>query len=547
MEADGVAAERPAAGDTPWRVAWNLASRRPLDVIAVAAAMAGILAFHYSGAAAGARDSFIFMGFDVDRAYLLIGGMAAALGGAVAALVGGRRFTWVGSGLLGLGAVFGRTFLDETNRSLSGAGGAGHFDPVGWATTAAALVISGLVLGLAAGILGSQARAGLVATGRGVERAWRARDARLAPRGRIVVTILLIAGLLLAIPVAGQLLNYGPDSLMLSGGAGGIPLTGEGGSSISVPPASAAQTSAPAASAGAKASASATASARPLAGPAPWLAWRPSGPGTVIERGLPAPWTGGTSSVVHFAIYLPPGYWTGARRYPVVYELPWPIALYDNGADIRPTLDNLIDSGGIPASIVVFLSSGGGPFVDNECIDAAGGREPFDTFTGTTLVHYLDMNFRTIRLAAARTLLGDSQGGFCAANVLLHHPGVFHQEISFSGYYTAAPILGMSPSAQAPYAGDRALELANSPSVIDSGLAPTLRRQLFFTLIASPQAPFYGKQYLQFGSQAQALGYRVDQIPTPYGHSWLAVRAILGTALRAVADREWTEGIFTRS
>jgi hypothetical protein len=541
MEADGVAAEPPTVRATPWRLAWSLAARRRLDLVAVAAAAAGILAFHYSGAAAGARDSFVFMGFDLDRAYLLIGGMAAVLGGALAALAGGRRFTWVGSGLLGLAALFGRTFLDETGRALTGAGGAGHFDVAGWALTAAALVTCGLLLGLGAGILGSQARSGLVATGRGLELAWRARDPRTAPRGRLLVTVLLIVGLLVAIPVAGQLLNFGPDSLMLAGGAEGIPLTGEGGTAASVPPSGAAQPSTPRASAGG------VPSPHPTVGQAPWLAWRPSGQGTVLERALPAPWTGGTSPVVHFAIYLPPGYGSGGRRYPVVYELPWPITLYDNGADIRQTLDNLIDGGEVPASIVVFLSSGGGPFIDNECIDAAGGREPFDAFAGTTLVHYLDTNFRTIPVAAARTLLGDSQGGFCAANVLLHHPEVFRQEISFSGYYTAAPILGMSPSAQAPYAGDRVLELANSPMLIDTGLVPALRRQLLFTLIANPQAPFYGAQYLEFGSQAQALGYLVDQIPTPYGHSWLGVRVTIGPALRAIADREAAEGVFAAS
>ena len=542
MEADGLAAQQGPARSPGWQLAWAIASRRRLDLLGMAAAVLAILAFHYSGAASGARDSFVFMGFDLERAYLLMGGIAAALGGVLAALVGGRRFTWVAAGLIGLATLFGRTFLEETRRALAGAGGAGHFDIVGWVLTTVALVASGLLLGLAAGILGAQARAGLLTVGEGVASAWRTRDAQVLPRSGLAVAVLLIVGLLVSVPVAGQLLNYGPDSLMLSGGSGAIPLTGEGdGTSFSAPPlGSTGPSTAPAATGG-------PSSVNASAGRPPWLAWRPSGAGTVLERTLPAPWTGGTSSVVHFAIYLPPGYQAGTRRYPVVYELPWPIVLYDNGAYIRPTLDSLMDGGQLPASIVVFLSSGGGPFVDNECIDAAGGREGFDTFVGTTLVRYLDANFRTIPTAAARTLMGDSQCGFCAANVLLHYPYAFHQEISFSGYYTAAPILGMSPSAQAPYAGDRALELANSPSLIDARLAPALRRQLLFTLIASPYAPFFGPQYLQFGSQARALGYHVDQIATPYGHSWLGVRATVGRALRVIADREVAEGVFAAS
>src|SRR5207253_4409737 len=114
MEADGLATQQGPARSPGWQLAWAIASRRRLDLLAMAAGVAGILAFHYSGAASGARDSFVFMGFDVERAYLLIGGIGAALGGALAGLVGGRRFTWLAAGLVGLAALFGRTFLEET-------------------------------------------------------------------------------------------------------------------------------------------------------------------------------------------------------------------------------------------------------------------------------------------------------------------------------------------------------------------------------------------------------------------------------------------------
>ena len=522
-----------------WHLARALAWRNRLDLFALAAGVTGILAFHYSGAASGSRDAFVFMGFDPDRAYLLTAGMGAALGGGLAGLAGGRWLTWVSTGLAGLVALFGHTFIEETNRALAGAGGAGRFDATGWLITTASLLAAGLLLGLAAGILAGQARAGLLDVGRGMVRSWRARDTRALPRAGLLAVITIVIGLVVAVPVLGQLVNYGADSLMLSGGAGGIPMTGEGGN--------------PAAPVGGL-TAPAVASAGPDSGSTPvgssgqpWVAWRPQGTGSVIERALPAPWTGGRSTQAQFSIYLPPGYASSGIQYPVVYELPWPIALWDNGANIRPTLDNLIDSGQLPASIFVFLSSGGGPFVDNECIDAAAGVEAFDTFASTALVHYMDANFRTIARPAARTLMGDSQGGFCAANVLLHHPDVFRQEISFSGYYAAAPLLGMSPSAQAPYAGDRALELANSPILIDGRVAPALRRQMLFALIAYPTAPFYGSQYQQFSRQARALGYRVALIPTPYGHSWLGVRATLGPALLTVANREAAEGVFQGS
>src|SRR5207249_10808621 len=130
-EADAGAARGPAIGAARWHLARALAWRNRLDLFAMAAGVTGILAFHYSGAASGSRDAFVFMGFDPDRAYLLTAGMGAALGGGLAGLAGGRWLTWVSIGLAGLIALFGHTFIVETNRALAGAVGAGRFDAPG--------------------------------------------------------------------------------------------------------------------------------------------------------------------------------------------------------------------------------------------------------------------------------------------------------------------------------------------------------------------------------------------------------------------------------
>jgi enterochelin esterase-like enzyme len=204
----------------------------------------------------------------------------------------------------------------------------------------------------------------------------------------------------------------------------------------------------------------------------------------------------------------------------------------------------MIDAGQIPASVIVFVSSAGGPFVDSECIDASGGTEWFDTFVGTTLVPFVDANFRTIATASARTLLGFSQGGFCAANVLLHHPSLFHQSVSFSGYFYAAPMLGVAASALAAYAGNRGLELANSPALIARDLPAALRASIAFTLVGDPSMGILGRQLTQFAALARHLGYGVTVFDTRLGHSWLAVRALLPSALVAVAVHQAAEGIF---
>jgi enterochelin esterase-like enzyme len=509
------------------------------DIAGLGLAIVAVLAYAASGAAAANRDAFVFMGFDTDRAYLLAGGLGCAIGAGAAAAVGSRRAIWALAGLVGLAGIFGLTYLGETVRALQASPEIGRFDPAGWLLGTLALASSGLALGWSIGVLVNRARLALMPVLATTVAALRRRRVKDLPARGLAAVIVTAALLGLSVPVLGQMLNYGPDTLML-GGAQGIPLVGENAATApSLPDIPSGSPSMPGITGGGGPSQG--------RGAAPWLAWRPTGQGNVVAEQLNAPWIGGSSRSASFSVYLPPGYAAASRRYPVVYELPWAIGLYDQGAQVRALLDAAIDSGRIPATIVVFLTSGGGPFVDNECIDAAGGREWFDTFVGSTLVGFVDSHFRTIPSPDARSLMGMSQGGFCAANVLLHHPGVFHQEISFAGYYWAAPLLGISPSARAPYAGDTQLAIGNSPVLEVPGLSPIARSSLLFTLVGNPVQPFYGPQMTAFAALLRKTGVAVDEIDTVYGHSWTAVRVTLAAALEAVAAREAAEGVFSAS
>ena len=517
-----------------------------MDAAAIGGAVAAVLLFVHSGSEGGSRDAFVLMGFDVERAALLAAGLGAALAAAVAGLISANRLTSAGCAMVTLWALFGPTYVTETVRAASNPV-LGNFDPVGWVQTAVVLAGTGILIGVAVGILGAQVRSGSAQVVRGLAHAWTARDLRAIPRTRLVIAMLLLAMALVGVPVLGQLLNYGPDSLMLSGGPAGVPIVGNGPAASNLPTPSFGATAQPVQT-GATALPVQTGSTAPTPIPSqsatwPWIAWRPSGTGTVLEQTLPGPWIGGTSSV-HFSIYLPAQYAAGTRRYPVIYEIPTPLSLYESAVAIRPMLDRLIAGGQIPASIVVFVSSGGGPFGDSECIDAAGGAEWYDTFVATTLVQYLDANFRTIASAPARTLVGFSQGGFCAANVLLHHPSVFHQAISFSGYFYAAPMLGLPPAAQAPYGGDRALQLRNSPMLTAADVPIALRGRIMLALIGDPAAAFLGTQLNDFAALTRRLGYAVTVFDTPLGHSWLAVRELMPSALAAIGARQATEGVF---
>ncbi|HET8587541.1 MAG TPA: phosphatidylglycerol lysyltransferase domain-containing protein [Candidatus Limnocylindria bacterium] len=506
------------------------------DLAAVGIALAAVLVAHLVGWTAATRDALEFMGFDPDRAVLITAGIGAMLGAAITALAGGRRWTWPTVGLLAVIGLFGRTFVAESERAFHGDPALGQLNSAGWLATVVAIGASALLLGLAFGVLAADARRGLVSASRALTRAIRWRRAVRPHRVRsVAVSAVVIGALLFTLPTIGQLLNYGVDSLMWSSGGSGVPLAGEGTAGMQLP-----LPGPP----GVRGRGGAVVS-RTVATTPPWRAWRPTGSGSVIERTLPAPWHGGSSNVARFWIYLPPGYATSRLRYPVTYEIPWAISLYDGGAQIQPTLNSLIDSGAIPPQIVVFLSSDGGPFVDNECIDAAGGREPFDSFIGSSLVPYIDATFRTIARPDARTVMGDSQGGFCAANVLLHHPALFDAAISFSGYYWASPLLRMGPSAQAPYGGSIALARSNSPMLTASGVPPAQRARTLFVLIGNPSQPFFGFQLDRWSSYARALGFDVRELVTPFGHSWNGVRAMMPAALEAVAQHEVTLGVFS--
>jgi enterochelin esterase-like enzyme len=276
----------------------------------------------------------------------------------------------------------------------------------------------------------------------------------------------------------------------------------------------------------------------------PWLAWRPSGVGTVQTINLPAPWTGGTSRTAQLQIYLPPGYTQGTRAYPVVYEVPWSVSYWAGAIQFPPLLDGLIDSGDIPPEIVVFISAHGGPYPDSECINSFDGREQFETYITDTVVPWADANLRTIPMPAARSLFGFSLGAFCTPNLLFKHPGLFQQAIAMSGYYTAAIRNSQTLNAWRPFGGNATLIAANSPMTEAALLAPSVRSQLFIALSGDPNEPFYGPQMRQFGTVLEHAGIPYAWLPTNLGHAWAAVRAELPAALEAVAEHQVQLHIF---
>ena len=185
-----------------------------------------------------------------------------------------------------------------------------------------------------------------------------------------------------------------------------------------------------------------------------------------------------------------------------------------------------------------------GPYPDSQCADSVDGREWFDRFVATDLVHWVDAHLRTIATPAARATFGFSAGGYCSAALLAHHPDVFGSAIVFSGYFVAGIHSGTTPDAWRPFGNNPAIVDAVSPMTVIPRIPAALSARLFYVMEADPTQGFYGPQMAKFAAVLQSAGVPLAIFPTPLGHSWAGARRIVPTMLELVAGRMVNLGVF---
>ena len=365
-----------------------------------------------------------------------------------------------------------------------------------------------------------------------------ARQRRRGAFGRAVLTGLGVPICLLL--VTGVVRATGLPSVT-SGPHGSAALAAAGLTSAA-PVASSVQTSAP------TATPTPTPSPTPTAVPTPTLApitvtplvWSPSGSGHTTVVNLPAPWTGGTQKTAQVTIYTPPGYSpSGSQLYPVIYEAPTGLATWSGGTFVAE-LDSLINSGTMPAAIVVFIDEAGVPISPSECVDSANGQVWFETYVTQTVVGYVDDNYKTIADPSARATMGMSEGGFCAAMLATRHPDLFSVSISFSGYYWAG-----TPAADAmvPYGGNQALLDAYSPALLVTKIPQAVRASMYFIVVANWSQSYFGPQATAFDTILAANGYAFTAANSPYPHGWPEVQTEAPGALKAWGARLVISGV----
>lgn len=136
-------------------------------------------------------------------------------------------------------------------------------------------------------------------------------------------------------------------------------------------------------------------------------------------------------------VYLPPSYKETAIRYPVLYHLPGfttSVEEYADGSfdgfELGVSLDQLIGSGVIHEMIVVIPNGrnflGGSVFANSP---VTGNWEDFIT---KDVVRFVDGNYRTVSRPEARSISGESMGGFGALTIAMKHSSVFRHIYALS-------------------------------------------------------------------------------------------------------------------
>jgi len=148
---------------------------------------------------------------------------------------------------------------------------------------------------------------------------------------------------------------------------------------------------------------------------------------------------------VAYAVYLPPDYQAGNRRYPVIYLLH---GYTDDESgwiqfgEIGPAADRAIAERRIPPMIIV-MPDGGVTWYVNDSL----GKVRYEDMFVKELVPHIDASYRTRPSRQFRGLSGLSMGGFGALMYAMRHPDLFASCAAFSaGIWTDEELIARKPA-----------------------------------------------------------------------------------------------------
>jgi enterochelin esterase-like enzyme len=160
-------------------------------------------------------------------------------------------------------------------------------------------------------------------------------------------------------------------------------------------------------------------------------------PGTLSSASFHSPTLGDD---IAYNVYLPAGYSSTARRYPVLYLLHGRGDSMSAWTQVKGRLDQLIADGSIPPTIAIMpdapWSQRASYYVDSQYkgSDRAGTDRGYPVETAFTqdLIQHVDSTYRTVASRDGRVVGGYSMGGYGAIRFSLAHPDLFVSSIVLS-------------------------------------------------------------------------------------------------------------------
>jgi enterochelin esterase-like enzyme len=250
--------------------------------------------------------------------------------------------------------------------------------------------------------------------------------------------------------------------------------------------------------------------------------------GVVLQETYPSPALGGAMRTV--CIYLPPTYASArSTRFPVIYLLhghPGHAPNWFVSGHAAQIEDALIAASRVRPLIMVAPDGNGTAYPTSQWANSYTHLQQMEDSVASDLVRWIDAHYRTLADRADRLIAGNSEGGFGAVNIALHHPEVFGAAISLGGYFEAVGnVFGEGPAAAAYHA-------YNSPAqyVLTPAGRSAAHRIRFVIGVGATDHTYYATG-VNFVNTLAGIGVGARLLVDPGGHSWTIWSAQLGDAL----------------
>jgi enterochelin esterase-like enzyme len=251
--------------------------------------------------------------------------------------------------------------------------------------------------------------------------------------------------------------------------------------------------------------------------------------GSTMKLSVASPALGGRRQRVY--VYLPPGYGSGDRRYPVLYLLhgfPGRPAAFLETVRAGVVEDMLLAQHRMRPLVLVMPMGSTGTFTDKEWANGIRPHEDWATFVSRDLVRYVDSHFRTIPSASARALAGLSEGGYGSLNIGLQHPREFGVLESWSGYELADNLRSI-------FGGRARLLRENSPALELPEVAAALRAAHTYVWLYTGSSDKLRAQNIAFAGRLARLRVSHRFFVLRGGHDWSIWRGQAANALLAAS------------